>query len=314
NAGSGRGEFIMSDIDAKLCDYLLYAFFGIDGSGKVEILDPSLDLEDNGGRGYIRRFNELKSVNRSLKTLASIGGDKIGMKESFSLVAASSSLRSTFASNARRFCQKHGFDGVDIDWEFPEPVDRSNFIQFLAALSSELHDAGLILTVAVGASEFQASKAYDIAGIARYIDFINLMTYDYNGHRDGFTGHNAPLFTGPADRTDHQQMLNIDHSVKYWLHEGAPSDKLILGVPAYGRTFRLANTRDNDPRDKAIGPGGGVMMWTIDMDDFDGNFGCKYPLLNVINEVLKPGLLISLGNTLIRILGSGGAGDSGSMY
>ncbi|XP_049548008.1 uncharacterized protein LOC125959239 [Anopheles darlingi] len=344
----GRGKFIVNDIAPNLCDYLIYAFFGIDGSGSVEILDRSLDVNN----GNIRQFNELKSANPSLKTLASIGGAKVP-SSTFSKVAASASLRSTFAINARRFCKEHGFDGIDIDWEVPSSGDRSNFVQLLAALASELHSAGLILTVAVVPSESRASESYDIPGIARHADYILLMTYDYNYYGDGYTGHNAPLYAGPSDRSEFQKQLNIDHSVSYWRRNGAPAHKLILGVPAYGKTFKLANTRDHDLRDKTIGAGnagrytkeagilayyevlenlqngwtrsrdstqkvpyaysgdqwmsyddsesiadkcnyvvnrnlGGVMMWTIDMDDFDGNFGYKYPLLKKVNEIVKP--------------------------
>ncbi|XP_050100084.1 acidic mammalian chitinase-like [Anopheles aquasalis] len=347
---SEPGKFNVSDFDPKLCDHALYAFFGIDASGSVIILDRWLDLEEDGGRGNIRRFNELKRDNPSLKTLASIGGDKVP-SSIFSQVAASSSLRSTFASNAKRLCQEHGFDGVDIDWEVPSSSDRCNFVQLLAALASELHGAGLILTVAVAASEFKAAESYDIAGIARYVDYINLMTYDYNGSWDSYTGHNAPLYVGPSDTTDFQQKLNIDHSVKYWLRQGAPAHKLILGVPAYGRTFRLSNAHSHGLRAASCQPGyaapcskepgiityyeacknlqngwtrawdhtqkvpyaycgdqwmsyddsesiadkckyavnqnlGGVMMWTIDMDDFRGQSGRSYPLLKTINQCL----------------------------
>ncbi|XP_035785811.1 probable chitinase 2 [Anopheles albimanus] len=347
---SEPGKFEVSDIDPNLCDYLLYAFFTIDTSGSVIVLDPWLDLQEAGGRGNIRRFNELKRVNPSLKTLASIGGANVS-PSLFSQVAASSRLRAQFATNARRFCEVHGFDGVDIDWEYPSSGDRGNFVQLLAELASELHRSGRILTVAACASEFRASQSYDIAGIARYVDYINLMAYDYNGSWDKYTGHNAPLYVGPSDMTDFQQKLNIDHSVKYWLGQGAPGYKLILGVPAHGRTFRLSNAYSHGVRAASCEPGypapcskkpghityfeacknlqngwtrawdpvqkvpyaysgdqwmsyddsesiadkckyavnhhlGGVMMWSIDMDDFRGQFGRTYPLLKTINQCL----------------------------
>ncbi|XP_049548012.1 acidic mammalian chitinase-like [Anopheles darlingi] len=348
---SGRGKFNISDIDPKLCNYLLYAFFGISERGSVTILDPSLDLEDDGGRGNIRLFNELKTANPSLKTLASFGGDKVPAS-SFSQVASSSNLRSTFAINAKRFCLAHGFDGVDIAWHYPSEGDRWNFVLLLRALATELHGAGLILTVAVAASESRASDSYDINCIARHVDYILLMTYDYNGSWDSYTGHNAPLYAGLTDTSDFQQKLNIDHSVQHWLREGAPSHKLILGVPAYGRSFRLTNALGygvRAPSDEAGDAGpytkeagflayyevldnlqngwikvkddkqkvpyaysdrqwmsyedkesisnkckyvgehnlGGVMMWSIDMDDFRGSLGCKYPLLLTVNQCLQ---------------------------
>ncbi|XP_050091888.1 chitinase-3-like protein 1 [Anopheles aquasalis] len=348
---SGRGKFNISDIDPKLCDYLLYAFFGITERGTVIILDPKLDLEDDGGLGNIRQLEELKRINPSLKTLASIGGANVS-SSAFSQVAANPSLRSSFATNARRFCKAHGFDGVDIAWQYPGDGDRWNFVQLLRVLATELHGAGLILTVAVGASESRALESYDIHCIARHVDYVLLMTYDYNGSWDSYTGHNAPLYAGPTDTTEFQQKLNIDHSVQHWLREGAPAHKLILGVPTYGRSFHLSNvlgygvrapsddagdagpytkeagmlayyevlenlqngwikTRDDKQKAPYAHSGdqwmsyddkesitnkckyvvdhhlGGVMVWSIDTDDFRGSLGCKYPLMQAVNQCLQ---------------------------
>ncbi|XP_049548013.1 acidic mammalian chitinase-like [Anopheles darlingi] len=211
---------------------------------------------------------------------------------------------------------------------------------------------GISEKVAVAASESRASDSYDINCIARHVDYILLMTYDYNGSWDSHTGHNAPLYAGLTDTTDDQQKLNIDHSVQHWLQEGAPSHKLILGVPAYGRSFRLTNALGygvRAPSDEAGDAGpytkeagflayyevldnlqngwikvkddkqkvpyaysdrqwmsyddnesiankckyvgehelGGVMMWSIDMDDFRGSLGCKYPLLLTVNQCMQ---------------------------
>uniref|UniRef100_A0A182U402 GH18 domain-containing protein n=1 Tax=Anopheles melas TaxID=34690 RepID=A0A182U402_9DIPT len=81
------------------------------------------------------------------------------------------------------------------------------------------------------------------------------MAYDYNGAWSNFTGHNAPLFAGPSDQNDFQRTLNVQHSINYWLSQGAPASKLVLGVPAYGRTFTLANSAVNGLRAPAEGPG-----------------------------------------------------------
>ncbi|XP_049548011.1 chitotriosidase-1-like [Anopheles darlingi] len=348
---SGRGKFNISDIDPNLCDYLIYAFFGIDENGAVIFLSSQTFLEECKGQGAIRQFNQLKRDNPSLKTLASIGGEKV-QSSTFSKVASSSTLRSIFAINARRFCKAHGFDGVDIAWRDPSDGDRWNFVQLLAALATELHGAGLILTVAVGAIESRAPDSYDINCIARHVDYILLTAYDYNGSWDSYTGHNAPLYVGPSDTTESQQKLNIDHSVQHWLQEGAPSHKLILGVPAYGRSFRLANAFGygvRAPSDEAGDAGpytkeagflayyevlenlqngwikvkddkqkvpyaysddqwmsyedkesistkckyvgehnlGGIMIYSIDTDDFRGSLGCKYPLLLTVNQCLQ---------------------------
>uniref|UniRef100_A0A182NNJ9 chitinase n=1 Tax=Anopheles dirus TaxID=7168 RepID=A0A182NNJ9_9DIPT len=256
----GRGQFNVEHIDPFLCTHLLYAFFGVDDTGAVTILDPWLDLEDGGGRGNIRRFNELRHVNPNLKTLAAVGGASVD-PVIFSQIAASASLREAFARNAREFCQVHGFDGVDIGWEFPAmhegntANDKANFVLMLSQLATELRSHGLLVTGALAASETIASVAYDISGIVPHLDLINLMAYDFNGAWNSFTGHNAPLFAGPSDQNDFQRLLNVDHSINYWLQQGAPASKLVLGVPAYGRTFTLSDAALNGLRAPSEGPG-----------------------------------------------------------
>lgn len=250
----------MDDIDPHLCSHLVYAFFGLYENGTVAVLDPWLDLEDNWGRDNIRRFNELKNVNPSLKTLAAVGG--YGQEsEIFSTVAADSALRQIFAVDARNFCLRHGFDGMDIGWEFPgqrggDPdIDKVNFVLMLADMKRVFAASGLLLTAALAAAQNLAEISYDIPAVSQHLDYINLMAYDFNGGWNAFTGHNSPLYTGPADASDFQRILNVHHSVSYWLQQGAPASKINLGIPFYGRSFTLENKLDYGLRTGASGPG-----------------------------------------------------------
>ncbi|XP_058122301.1 acidic mammalian chitinase-like [Anopheles ziemanni] len=241
---SGKGKYTAEDIDPYSCTHLIYAFASPTSRGDVRIVDYNLGFAE---------FNGLRNRNPSLKTLIGIGGANLG-ERMFYIIAGNPSLRRTFAENTRRFCHTHDFNGVDIDWEFPESGDRYNFVQMLSDLSSELGRHGLLLTVSVGPSEYRASQSYDIPGIARNVDYILLMTYDYNGSWDAYTGHNAPLYSGSSD-SEFQKQLYIDHSVRYWKRQGAPSHKLILGLATFGRTFTLSNPGNNGFRANARGAG-----------------------------------------------------------
>jgi chitinase len=81
------------------------------------------------------------------------------------------------------------------------------------------------------------------------------MTYDFHGYWVPKLGLNAPLYAGPADQSVIEKQLNIDASVNYWLKNGAPKEKLVLGMPLYGRTFVMANSNDNKPGAASKGPG-----------------------------------------------------------
>lgn len=121
----------------------------------------------------------------------------------------------------------------------------------LQELKNALHPAGLIVTIAVGATSSRVDNSYDIPGIVPNVDFINLMTYDLHGSWDHTTGINAPLYAG----CDKDHRLNVDACVKYWLAKGCPKDKLIVGIPTYGRTFTLQNPSQNGINAPSVGPG-----------------------------------------------------------
>ncbi|XP_055531988.1 acidic mammalian chitinase-like [Wyeomyia smithii] len=246
NYRTGSGKFTVNNIDPTLCTHLNYAFFGANTDGTVAILDSWLDLPS--GLNFIQHFNNLKKQNPALKTIAAIGGWNFGSAK-FSTIAKSATLRSKFAVQARTFCQTYGFDGIDIDWEYPAQrdgdasVDKANFVLMLKELNSELKKYGLLLTVAVAASASSAALSYDISEVSDNIDYINLMEYDFHGSYDGVTGFNAPLYAGSNDITATQKELNVESSVKYWLAQGAPANKLNLGMALYGRTFTLKDTK-----------------------------------------------------------------------
>uniref|UniRef100_A0A182S5F5 Uncharacterized protein n=1 Tax=Anopheles maculatus TaxID=74869 RepID=A0A182S5F5_9DIPT len=239
----GNGKFATEDVDPSLCTQLNYAFFDIKSDGSISIPDEYLALPS--GLNAIGKFHDLKQRNRALKTMAAIGGWNAGTAN-FRTVAADPQLRAIFASNAVSFLQQYRFDGMDIDWEYPTAADKSNFVLFLQELASAFAPYNYLLTVAVAAPESTANEAYDISAIAGIVNYINLMTYDMQGNF-GVTRHQAPINQGPAsiDDSGEKQQQNVEAIVQYWLSRGAPARKLTLGIPLYGRTFRLSNPRDD---------------------------------------------------------------------
>ncbi len=80
------------------------------------------------------------------------------------------------------------------------------------------------------------------------------MTYDFHGSWENFLGHNAPL-KGRDGEDDKQATLNIDYVIDYWISNGAPREKLMLGMATYGRTFRLEKASKTKAGNTAVGPG-----------------------------------------------------------
>lgn len=112
---------------------------------------------------------------------------------------------------------------------------------------------GLLLSAAVASVEVSAAKSYDIPRVSAALHFINVMTYDMYGAWDEQCGLNAPMYGGPANVTE--KHFTVDDSIHYWLSQGAPKEKIVMGIPLYGRSFTLANADNTDIGAAASGPG-----------------------------------------------------------
>src|SRR6218665_2175353 len=191
----------------------------------------------------------LKNRNPKLKVLLSIG-DLGGA--TFSVVASTNRTRRVFADSVMDLCKEFQFDGVDIDWEFPAirtgfKPDRINLIHLLVELREReehqwrnYNNNPLIISMAVGTPLVIASTSYIIPALAKLVDFVNLMSYDFHYFRPDrpFTGHHAPLYPRSSDKA-YYSTLNVAWSATYWASRGMPLKKIIVGVPTYARTYNL---------------------------------------------------------------------------
>ncbi|GAB1609167.1 chitotriosidase-1-like isoform X1, partial [Argonauta hians] len=125
------------------------------------------------------------------------------------------------------------------------------------AFEAEAKSSGkerLLLASAVSAGKSTIDKAYDIAEISKYFDFITLMSYDLHGAWEKFTGHNSPLHAR-SDEQGVQKTLNMEWAANYWVKNGAPKEVLNIGLALYGRGFTLSDPSNTKPGAPVKGAG-----------------------------------------------------------
>uniref|UniRef100_A0A5S6QJJ4 Chitin-binding type-2 domain-containing protein n=1 Tax=Trichuris muris TaxID=70415 RepID=A0A5S6QJJ4_TRIMR len=247
------GKYFPEDYNTGLCDFIFYAFARLNSDFTVT------NFEWNDIDRLYPALMKFKQSQPDLKVLLSVGGWNAGTA-TFKQLAQSSSGRKKFINSVVSFIKQHNFDGLDLDWEYPDSADKINFI----ALNKELHErfakegksrsnGKLYLTAAVTLDNAKVDVGYDVKELSKYWDFMNLMSYDVHGAWEMKTGVNSPLYRRSTD-PDWAKHWNIEGSAKYWNSKGMPKEKIIIGLATYGRGWTLASTWNTGVNAAATGP------------------------------------------------------------
>ncbi|MEI3606158.1 glycoside hydrolase family 18 protein [Pseudogracilibacillus sp. SE30717A] len=221
-------------------------------NGSVVLGDPESDIR------ALQTLRELKQINPDLKTLVSIGG--WSWSYNISLAARTEESRKIFAESAVAYIREFGMDGVDLDWEYPveggmwnnhrDPSDKENHTLLLKEIRQALDNAEAedgkeyLLTIASSVS-FSYPTNNELDKIAEIVDYINIMTYDFNGTWAPMSAHNAPLYEDPQAVEANVHPYHIDQAINGHLNAGVPANKLVMGLPFYGRSWGNCNQDNN---------------------------------------------------------------------
>lgn len=244
----------VEEIDPFLCTHIVVAFARIRENLITAAAEDDVEV--------YKKVVDLKKQNPNLKILLSLGG---GSSDSgFPSLVKDSEAVVQFASSTREFLLNYSFDGLDLDWEFPAwPVMKKDKQekQLFTQLVRHLHEAlkltpSLLLTIAVGGPKAIIDRSYEVDQLVKYVDFVSLMGYDYRIFWPylPFTGYNAPLVKRKGEKS-YFATMNIEWSAFYWMKKGLPKEKLVIGIPTYGRTWRLLNSSWCSVGSPAVGQG-----------------------------------------------------------
>lgn len=253
----GKGKYFPEDIRTDLCTHIVYGFAVLDYENLIIKAHDSWADFDN--KFYERVVTKKK---KGVKVSLAIGGWNDSQGSKYSRLVNSATSRERFIEHVVQFLLKYQFDGLDLDWEYPKcwqvncdagpDSDKESFASFVRELHQAFKPHGLLLSAAVSPSKQVINAGYDVKALAESLDWISVMTYDYHGQWDKKTGHVAPLYEHPDDDFFY---FNANFTMHYWIKKGAPSRKLVMGMPMYGQAFTLANPNEHGLNAPSPGPG-----------------------------------------------------------
>lgn len=204
--------------DPSVVTHINYAFAHVNDSFNGLRIDNTQRLE---------KIVALKQTHPELKVLLSVGGWGSGR---FSEMAADDNLRTSFAKDCARVVDQFNLDGIDIDWEYPtskaagisaSDQDTDNFTLLMKDIRKAIGNDKLLTLASVASGQY-----IDFAAINQTVDFVNIMTYDSGNP----PSHHAALY-----RSEHSGGVTCQEAVANHIAKGMPADKLVLGIPFYGR-------------------------------------------------------------------------------
>ncbi len=235
------------DINGDLIDDLIVAFAKLNRDGSIFILDVEVSAHNTAGfLSFSKEIRELKKEYPNMNIGLAIGG---WGADGFSKMAANKNMRKKFLDSIANKVRRYDFDTIDINWLYPvnggggaiksSPADKENFTLLLKELNDKVRmleielNKKIDITIAAGAIKNYVNWV-ELDKIVDYVDSIKILSYDFYGGWTATTGHISNLYQSKFGIDD----TSVDTIVKHFIDNGLPREKLIIGVPLYGRVWK----------------------------------------------------------------------------
>ncbi|KAK6987473.1 chitin-binding type-1 domain-containing protein [Favolaschia claudopus] len=242
-AASRSCSYTPEMISADTLTHINFAFALISDSFTITEMSP-------GDAALWIRTTALKKNNVALKVFLSIGGWSFNdppTSQIFSQLVGSDANTATFIASALNTLQAYGFDGIDVDWEYPaafdrggSPADKANYVTFMSKVKAAFGPRNYGLTF-TAPSSYWYLQHFDLPGLMQYADWVNVMTYDLHGTWDGVDPYIGSIVLAHTNLTEIQDTLSLFNNV------GIDPSKIVLGIGFYGRSFQLADSGCTSP-------------------------------------------------------------------
>lgn len=176
------GKYLPEDIDAKLCSHIVYGFAVLDRDSLT--IKPHDTWADFDNKFYERVVAYKK---KGIKVTIAIGGWNDSAGDKYARLVNTPSARARFIKHVIEFIEKHGFDGLDLDWEYPvcwqvdcdkgNPDEKEHFALLVRELYEAFKPRGYLLSSAVSPSKMVIDKGYDVPALSRYMSWIAMYVF-----------------------------------------------------------------------------------------------------------------------------------------
>ncbi|CAG9136023.1 Chitinase-like protein en03 [Plutella xylostella] len=264
-----NARLLPPDLEPALpyCTHLVYGYAGVQPD-TYKMISTNQNLDIDSAHANYRTITSFKTKYPQLKVLLAVGGDAdLEDPQKYNALLESQQARTAFVNSGVVLAEQHGFDGIDLAWQFPKvkpkkirsgwgnfwhgvkktfkttPVDekesehREGFTALVrelkAALSLKPHlELGVTILPNVNSTIY-----CDVPAIINFVDYVNLLAFDYftPERNEKEADYTAPIYA-PQNRHPEQ---NVDAAVKYWRNAGAPPTKIVVGIATYARTWKL---------------------------------------------------------------------------
>lgn len=249
----------------KKVQELTLAFAKINENGSIYLVDIEPDSKGNYGfKTFKTELFKIRQNNKNAKITLAIGG---WGADGFSDLGVNKNKLKSFLDSVKEKILTYGFDGIEINWLYPvnggngsiksRPSDKETFTLLISSIRKLLNYLTLsskkqyLLSFGVPANK-EYINWVNLKATINSVDYITVQAYDFDYSYTGKTAYASNLYSTDSD-------ISISHYVDFFLKNGIPKEKLVLGAPLYGKAWKIGKNQIklfNVPYEKNLYPNG----------------------------------------------------------